>query len=124
MQYSDQPPPDRSADTVKIRGARSTQDGATETPPEPGQALPTTTEKKSQPLQQQPQVSPEQQAAIDAAREENCRRAQSNLTFLQNNPPNRLLDTDDNGNVYRLTVEDHTARMQKASDAITENCDQ
>lgn len=121
VQYSDKPPAKQQAEAITVRGAKAR--------PEPPQAANTGSEFA--PTETKPDLdaaeparpSPEQQAAIAAARAENCRRAQSNLQFLQNNPPNRLLDTDESGNVYRLTVEDHTARMQKANDAIGKYCD-
>lgn len=119
VQYSDRPPAEQSAETITVRGAKAVD----QSPDQP----PSTDAPDNQPAKQEPEpapaISPEQQAAIDEARAENCRRARSNLTFLQNNPPNRLLDTDEDGNVYRLTVEDHTARMQKANDAIGEYCE-
>ena len=124
VQYSDQPPAKQQAETISVRGARKPESKAGNGPDAPkARTELAPAEKPAQPVPETPSVSPEQQAAIDAARAENCRRARSNQQFLQDNPPRRLLDTDEAGRVYRLSVEDHTARMQKASDAIAEYCD-
>lgn len=121
VQFSDKPPPDQQSETVEIRAtSRPASNGPPTNAPKP---LAQSTGAAPADAQPEPTVSPEQQAEIDAVRAENCRRAQSNLQFLQDNPPSRLLDTDAQGNVYRLTVEDHTARMQTASDAVDKYCE-
>lgn len=118
VQYSDTPPTDQKAGTVTV----PSQDAAP-APAAPPTPAPTPAKAPAGAADDDtPTLSDAQQAEVARIRAENCKRARSNLAYLQSNPPNRLLNTDDTGTVYRMTEEEHSERMRTARRVIGENC--
>jgi len=114
--YSQTPPPDRDAHTLK--------------PLPPPAASPEQAQRQlDQQLQQKNDYMEDRELAAEQRRneqderkliEENCRRARSNLENLEDATRRLLLMPD--GSYQRLTEEDRQQRMQEARELLDQHC--
>jgi hypothetical protein len=114
--YSQQPPASGEAETINVplpppidqEQAQQEVDELIEQQ----QARETAAEE----AQQEQQSEAERQAAI----EQNCATAQSNLQLYQDNPGRRFLDEE--GNAYRLSEEERQQKIDETQQQIEEFC--
>ena len=79
--------------------------------------------QKSQREEPQRRQAAEQAAAIAEARQKNCIGAIERLAFLDANPPRRLAVTDPQGNVARMSEEEHARQRAEVQERMAQNCD-
>ena len=113
--YSEIPPVEKEAETLKIKVSKLTEQPSEEEPePEDsGKTKP----PEEQPLKQSPEVA----AAERERKAKNCEIAKKNLTSLTNRP--RILYNDEEkGEERYLTSEEHDEWRQKSKDQVKEFC--
>jgi hypothetical protein len=120
VHFSEHPPPGVGAEPVSIRsGGTSPEQAAGELkrlrekaglgePGTPAAAAPAGA------------PTPEQQAAAERQREENCRNAQENLRVLETSQ--RVMTKDAEGNLVRLDDDQKQARLAETRRQIEQNC--
>lgn len=79
--------------------------------------------QQSQREEPQRRQAAEQAAAIAEARQKNCIGAIERIAFLDANPPRRLAVTDAQGNVARMSEEEHARQRAAEQDRMRQNCD-
>jgi hypothetical protein len=113
VHYSQVPPPGRSAQAVG--------------PPPPAAAAPNQ-DALNQSLADEKSAEPEKRAEAErmnqahAQREQQCRQAREQLTYMEAKTARRLGTTDEQGNVSRVTEEQFQQRRAELQKAISEAC--
>lgn len=114
MHYSQFPPKDGKAEVVNAPTAPGTN---------PNQ------DSLNKSLQDAQKAEPEKKRAAEAAaleqarRQENCRAAIERLAYLDAHAPNRIATKDDQGQVSRMTPEEHARQRGLEQDKVKQNCD-
>jgi hypothetical protein len=67
-------------------------------------------------------VASAKQAVADAAMAERCAAARGQLEYLDSRPASRIAKAGPDGELQRLTAEEHDARRASAEARIAENC--
>ena len=114
VHYSQFPPKDAKAETITA-------------PAMPGTSPNQESLNKAQ--QDAQKAEPEKKRAAEAAaleqerRQNNCRSAIERLAYLDAHAPNRIATKDDQGNVQRMTPEEHARQRAAEQDKMKANCD-
>lgn len=67
-------------------------------------------------------VASAKQAAADAAMADRCAQARGQLEYLDARPASRIAKAGPDGELQRLTAEEHDARRASAEARVAENC--
>lgn len=112
--YSEKPPLEKEAETLKIKTGSLVEEPTTE---EPDDANKNTKPTEEQPIKQSPEVA----AAERERKTKNCEIAKKNLKSLTDRP--RIIYTDkEKGEERYLTSEEHDEWRQKSKDQVKEFC--
>jgi len=65
----------------------------------------------------------ERVARLQAERQERCKAAMNQLTYLDTTPPRRMASKDDKGNPVRMDDDDVAKKRVEVQKQIKENCD-
>lgn len=115
--YTDTPPPDRRAETLRPLPAPAEDPDA-----ERRQELLRQHLKEAEDQRHRQALEQKQRAEEQDARTENCGQARDRLEFLQSRPGPRLLTKEADGTMRRYTEEERQSAMTEAEARIAEYC--